>query len=234
MEGGESNRKTLQLLLQLTFKDYSSSIGKQARLLMTLEHIKNPLASSATTLPQRLTRAAASLIGWKVEIQQETPQKCIIIGAHHTSNWDFVAAMFLLFSTNVKFNFIAKDSLFRGPFKRLMLALGGIPVNRRTRTNFVDQIVQRFQSSETLRIAISPEGTRKQTTHWKTGFYYIALGAKVPIVLGYVDYLRKAVGLGPSLLPSGDIRADFELIRDFYSRVTARHPLKVSEMVLLG
>jgi 1-acyl-sn-glycerol-3-phosphate acyltransferase len=186
-----------------------------------------------TTPQQRLARTLTRLMGWKVEIAQQPPDKCVIIGAHHTSNWDFFAALALKFSSNLKINFLMKDSLFYGPLGWMANHLGGIPVNRGMRTNLVDQITELFKRSPVLRIAISPEGTRKQTTHWKTGFYYIALGAKVPIVMGYVDYLRKIVGLGPELLPSGDIHADFTIIQDFYRSVTARYPHKASQVALL-
>jgi 1-acyl-sn-glycerol-3-phosphate acyltransferase len=157
----------------------------------------------------------------------------VIIGAHHTSNWDFFAALALKFSANLKINFLMKDSLFGGPLGWMMSKLGGIPVNRSTRANLVEQLTERFKQSETLRIALSPEGTRRQTSHWKTGFYYIALGANVPIVMGYADYVRKVVGLGPLLHPSGDIQSDFNLIRAFYANIIPRYPHKASQMALL-
>lgn len=189
--------------------------------------------SVSSTIQQQLARAATRFFGWSVEISEPPPEKCVIIGAHHTSNWDFFAALALKFSANLKINFLMKDSLFGGPVGWMMSRLGGIPVNRSTRTNLVEQLTERFRQSETLRIAISPEGTRKQTSHWKTGFYYIALGANVPIVLGYADYLRKVVGLGPTLHPSGDIRLDFDTIRTFYANITPRYPHKASQMALL-
>lgn len=185
------------------------------------------------TLQQQLVRAATRLFGWRVEIAEPPPKKCVIIGAHHTSNWDFFAALALNFSANLKINFLMKDSLFGGPLGWMFSKLGGIPVNRRSRANLVEQITQRFKDTQTLRIAIAPEGTRKQTSHWKTGFYYIALGSNVPIVMGYADYLRKVVGLGPHLHPSGDIQADFGIIQAFYRNIVPRYPEKASQMLLL-
>jgi 1-acyl-sn-glycerol-3-phosphate acyltransferase len=105
-----------------------------------------------------------------------------------------------------------------------MRRFGGIPVDRRATENFVEQMVARFRASERLLVAIAPEGTRSRSTHWRTGFYYIALGAGVPIVLGYADYGRRAVGLGPTLHPTGDIHADFEVIREYYTRIKGKKP----------
>lgn len=192
-----------------------------------------PDSSEKQTIQQRLARAVTHLSGWRVDISEPPPEKCVIIGAHHTSNWDFFAALALKFSTNLKINFLMKDNLFRGPLSWVMHKLGGIPVNRRARTNLVDQLAERFKQSQTLRIALSPEGTRKQTSHWKTGFYYIALGANVPIVMGYADYLRKVVGLGPLLHPSGNLAADFAIIQDFYRSITPRYPHQASQVALL-
>ncbi len=81
-------------------------------------------------------------------------------------------------------------------------------------------------------MAIAPEGTRKKVTHWKTGFYHIAQGAQVPIAFAFIDYKRKVVGMGPTMIPSGDIQADMEIIRDFYSKVHARHPEQVGDITL--
>jgi 1-acyl-sn-glycerol-3-phosphate acyltransferase len=197
--------------------------------------MKHPISKSAEspTIQQQLARAATKLFGWKVDVAEPPPNKCVIIGAHHTSNWDFFAALALKFSANLKINFLMKDSLFGGPLGWMMSKLGGIPVNRSTRANLVEQLTERFKQSETLRIALSPEGTRRQTSHWKTGFYYIALGANVPIVMGYADYVRKVVGLGPLLHPSGDIQSDFNLIRAFYANIIPRYPHKASQMALL-
>jgi 1-acyl-sn-glycerol-3-phosphate acyltransferase len=129
---------------------------------------------------------------------------------------------------------VGKDTLFRGPFAWLFKKLGGIPVNRRARENFVEQMVAAFRSQETLRLAIVPEGTRQAAPHWKTGFYYIALGAGVPIVLGYDDYRRKVVGLGPTILPTGDIHADMERIRTFYAGTVGKHPERQGPIEIRG
>ena len=109
----------------------------------------------------------------------------------------------------------------------VMRALGGVPIDRSARHGVVEQAVERFATSERLVLAVPPEGTRGRAPHWKTGFYHIARGAGVPIVLGYIDYGRKVAGLGPAFMPTGDLDADFEVFRDFYSKVTAKHPAMV-------
>ena len=113
-----------------------------------------------------------------------------------------------------------------------MRSLGGILVNRRERTNLVDQIASKFEENNDLIIGIAPEGTRSKTSHWKTGFYYIAHKAGVPIAMAYLDYGNRIIGVGPSFTPSGDIHADFEIIREFYTGIVGKNPNKQGEIVL--
>jgi len=159
--------------------------------------------------------------------------KFIMVGAPHTSNWDFFYAMLFKYASGLHFKWIGKASLFKPPFGSLFLRLGGIPVWRDKKSNFVAQISDLFDRSEQLVIAISPEGTRQQTAYWKSGFYYMAVGARVPIVLGFVDYARKQVGLGPELHPTGDIQADFKQIQAFYSDKRGAHPANQNPIGLL-
>jgi 1-acyl-sn-glycerol-3-phosphate acyltransferase len=175
------------------------------------------------TLGQRLSRASGRALGWRVVVEQPVPDKCVIVGAPHTSLWDWAAAMLLMAGTNLRFRWLAKDTAFWWPLGVLLRGLGGWPVNRRSRNNLVQQVVDAFNTHDLLRIAISPEGTRRVAGYWKTGFYYMALGAAVPIVMGYVDYRRRIVGFGPSFMPSGDIYADFEILRQFYAQMTGKH-----------
>jgi 1-acyl-sn-glycerol-3-phosphate acyltransferase len=104
--------------------------------------------------------------------------------------------------------------------------MGGIPVYRSASQNLVAQTVEMFRKSEKLILAVPPEGTRGKVSHWKTGFYYIALGAETPIAMGFIDYKRKTTGVGPAFYPTGDIEADMEIIRNFYANVTAKYPDK--------
>jgi len=186
------------------------------------------ILSKKQTLPQLFANWILKLIGWQVVGSFPEIPKFVLVGAPHTSNWDFPLAMLLMYATGVRFNWIGKDSLFRPPFGGLFRRLGGIPVWRDRRGNFVSQIVEAFERSKRLIIAIAPEGTRSKIAYWKTGFYYMALGARVPLVLGFIDYGRRQVGVGSLFHPSGDIQADFCRLRDFYTDKTGLYPDKQS------
>jgi 1-acyl-sn-glycerol-3-phosphate acyltransferase len=177
-----------------------------------------------------MSNRVASCIGWRVEASLPVPDKCVVIGAHHTSGMDFLAMLLLTTTLGVKFHWVAKDTLFRGPMGWFARSLGGIPVNRQRRTDFVERMATMFQEQNVLRLAIIPEGTRRRAPYWKTGFYFIALAANVPIVMGFADYRRKTVGLGPALIPTGDIQADMRVFREFYANVTGRYPHRQSEI----
>jgi 1-acyl-sn-glycerol-3-phosphate acyltransferase len=139
------------------------------------------------TFSQFLAQAILKLVGWEATGSFPNISKFILVGAPHTSNWDFPLAMLLMFAKGVRFNWIGKASLFRWPIGGLFHRLGGIPVKRDLTNNFVQQIVETFEQSTHLIIAISPEGTRSLVKRWKTGFYYMSVGAKVPLVLGFID-----------------------------------------------
>lgn len=169
------------------------------------------------------------MFGWTPDIRP-VPDKCVLIGAPHTSNWDFPIALLLMRVIGIEGHWIAKHTVFRWPIGWFMRKLGGLPVDRTASHNFVDQIVQLFEERDRLVITIAPEGTRKKTAHWKTGFYYIALGAGVPILLGYLDYPSRRGGIGPAIEPSGDLEADLETMRVFYADKTGRHPTKKGDI----
>lgn len=181
----------------------------------------------STTLPQpwwqRFSRYTLRTAGWELVAQLPPTPKYLIIGAFHTSNWDFPLALLAMSGMGIKPRWIGKDSLFHGLPGRVMKMLGGIPVVRGARRNFVQQIVDLYQRSQSLVITMSPEGTRGKSTHWKTGFYYIARGANIPIALGFVDYVKKQVGVGDYFTPSDDIHKDMEIIRTFYQDVHGKY-----------
>jgi len=176
------------------------------------------------TLMQNLGHGILGLFGWRFEMIDPGTPKYVVIGAPHTSNWDFILMLFIKMCGQLDIRWIGKDSIFRGPMGPIMRALGGIPVNRRTRNNFVEQIATKFAESEALVIGIAPEGTRSKSHYWKSGFYYMAHRSNVPIVMGYLDYGNKRCGLGPSFMPCGDIDADFEIIRGFYKDIKGKFP----------
>lgn len=165
------------------------------------------------------------LVGWNVDSElPEGVDKLVIIAAPHTSNWDFPITMAMASMIDMKFYFVGKHSMFRPPLGGLFRRLGGIPVDRRKSRNFVDQIADAFAQTDRMALGIAAEGTRSKQEYWKSGFYYIARAADVPIVLGYLDYKTKRGGLGPvvdSSLPIGEV---MDIIRDFYAdKIGYRH-----------
>lgn len=185
---------------------------------------------AAPSLRRRIAAAVARWIGWRIDTPAALPARCVIIGAPHTTSMDLWLALLMIEVSGHRFQWVAKDTLFREPLGTVFRALGGVPVNRRARTNFVDSIIDVFRREPVFRLAIVPEGTREKASGWKTGFYYIAMGAEVPIVFGYVDFPRKTVGLGPTFLPTGDIEADFEVIRAFYQDKQGKYPAQQGEI----
>ena len=168
------------------------------------------------------------VFGWRLEGRLPDVDKLVVIAAPHTSNWDLPVLLSLAFALRAKACWLGKHTLFRRPFGFLFRWMGGIPVYRSASKNMVAQSVEMFRNSEKLILTIPPEGTRSKVSHWKTGFYYIALGAEIPIAMAFIDYKRKATGVGPTLYPTGNIEADMEVIRNFYATVTAKYPDKAS------
>jgi 1-acyl-sn-glycerol-3-phosphate acyltransferase len=176
------------------------------------------------TLGQRIGYGFYRLLGWRIEGEFPSHKKMLVIGAPHTSNWDFVFMVPYMMAMRVQIRFLGKDSLFRGPLGVLMRKLGGIPVQRGARLNAVEQAIQLFNTSDALILVMSPEGTRRKTDGWKSGFYHIARGANVPLVLGYLDYAGKRAGLGPSITLTGDTDADLARIAAFYADKRGKRP----------
>jgi 1-acyl-sn-glycerol-3-phosphate acyltransferase len=171
------------------------------------------------------SRIMLRLMGWHItSVIPPGTRKCVIAVAPHTSYWDFVIGRLAYWVLGVKASFLIKKEAFRFPFKRLLLHMGGIPVDRGRSSKMVDQVVEKFNNSESLFIVITPEGTRKPVRHWKKGFYYIAHQAQVPIALGYLDYSRKEGGVGKVIFPNGDIENQMKEIREFYRGMTPKYP----------
>ncbi len=164
------------------------------------------------------------LAGWKTEGEKPAMSRYVLIGAPHTSNWDFLLFMAIALRFRIKLYWLGKASLFRGPMGPVMRWLGGIPVHRDRNCNLVCQTVAAFRRYPRLVLALSPEGTRSYVSEWKTGFYHIARQAGVPILPGYLDARTKTVGLGQPIRPSGDIAKDMACIRQFYSAFSGIRP----------
>lgn len=172
------------------------------------------------TLFRSLSVAFLKITGWTIEgsLPPEAA-KCVLIAAPHTSNWDLPYTLMVSFALRLNVRWMGKQSIFKPPFSGVMQWLGGIAVNREQSTNLVAASSQAIaQADGPLQLVVPPEGTRSKVTYWKTGFYYIALGAKVPIVMAYLDFKNKRTGLGPMLYPSGDIDKDMLEIKAFYAQ----------------
>jgi 1-acyl-sn-glycerol-3-phosphate acyltransferase len=164
------------------------------------------------------------IAGWRVKGPLPDLKKYVIIAAYHTSNWDFVIGLCAAFVLKIRAYWIGKDNLFIPPFDRFFRWIGGIPINRNRSQNMVERTIQVFRENQDLVIALAPEGTRKKIPNWKSGFYHIAIGARVPVVLAFIDYPSKSCGIGEVLYPTGNMVADMEKIRDFYSRFSGKFP----------
>lgn len=177
-----------------------------------------------------LSRFILSTFGWSTAHTTPLPDKCVLIGAPHTSNWDFPLTLLGLSSMGIKFNWVAKHTLFFWPLGSLLRAIGGISVDRSQGTSFLKRIIELYDSQEKLVLAIAPEGTRSKTRYWKTGFYTIAHRAEVPIGFGYIDYSRKMIGLEKVIVATGDISQDFKIIKEYYQNITGRYPEKQGDI----
>ncbi len=181
---------------------------------------------------QLAARWFLKMTGWEVEGPRPLERRFVLIAAPHTSNWDLAYLLALSAVSGVKCSWMGKHGLFRPPLGWLMRRLGGIPVVRHQTRTMVSQMVDVFGEAEVLALVVPAEGTRSRVAHWKSGFYHIALGAKVPIVMGYLDYARRRGGFGPALHPTGDMRKDMDKIRAFYADKTGRYPEKFGEVRL--
>ncbi|CAB1076923.1 Acyltransferase family protein [Olavius algarvensis Delta 1 endosymbiont] len=172
----------------------------------------------------RASRLILSLAGWQTEGRLPLIPKFVLVGAPHTSNWDLPFTLLMAFALRARIRWMGKTAIFRWPFKGFFQWLGGIPVKRSQADNLVEQSIQQFERNDHLILTIAPAGTRKHVLRWKSGFYHIACGAGVPIVLGFLDYRRKTGGFGPLVHPTGNIAADMQTIRAFYDGVTGKNP----------
>ena len=158
-----------------------------------------------------------ALAGWKVNGHPPKVPKYLLIAAPHTSNWDFVFGLAAIFYLKINLNWFGKDSLFIGPAGWILRKWGGIALDRKNRSNTVSFVVSEYKKRSSLAIGLAPEGTRSRTTYWKSGFYYMAFEAGVPLALAFFDYEKKEVGVGMVLTLSGNMNADMEKIRTFYA-----------------
>ena len=163
-------------------------------------------------------------LGWRICIEDPGTEKYVLIVAPHTSNWDFLLGIAASRAIRLDARFIAKHTLFRKPYGWIFRRLGGIPVYRGQGRNLTDQLVEHFRQNDHMILGLAPEGTRTGLNHWKTGFYHIARAANVPIVMAYLDYGRKEIGMGGVFRPGDSLDECFETIRTFYAGRQGRNP----------
>ena len=178
----------------------------------------------------RLCGALLRLFGWRVKLVWPPVPKALVIVYPHTSNWDFVVGILARFAIAIPIGFVGKNSLFRPPFGALFRWLGGIPVNRRQSTGFVDGLIAAFHQTDSLYLAIAPEGTRSKVDHWKSGFYRVAVAAGVPLGLAFIDYARREVGVEHWLTLTGNEAEDLARIRACYSGKRGKRPEKEGDI----
>jgi 1-acyl-sn-glycerol-3-phosphate acyltransferase len=172
----------------------------------------------------RLARAVLRLFGWHTVLAALPAPKGIIILYPHTSNWDFPICVLYKLDVGLPASWIGKHSLFRWPLRRLFLRLGGIPIRRDSRSGLVSNVLDEFAKRDWMWLAVTPEGTRKRTSHWKSGFYRIALAGGFPVGLGFIDYPTRTVGIGRYLYMTGDSAQDLARIRAFYADKQGKKP----------
>lgn len=173
-----------------------------------------------TPILRGLSLVGLKLMGWSAKGEPLEHQRCVLIAAPHTSNWDFPLMLMIVLKLRLRLFWMGKHTLFPFPFGWLMKWLGGIPINRAASHNIVNETVRQYRENDELIVLIPPEGTRAKVDRWKTGFYHIAKNAEVPILLGYVDAENKVAGFADFFTPTGDLDKDMIEIRQFYKEKT--------------
>lgn len=187
----------------------------------------------------RLARALLSLAGWKVHFQGFPARQGVAIVYPHTSNWDFPVMMLVKWTTGIQACFWGKDSLFRIPvFGRWLRWLGGLPIDRSAANGVVGSMVERFEAARTrdeyLWLGLSPEGTRRLTPGWRSGFYSVTVGAQVPLALVRLDYERREVCIDQFIRLSGDVEHDYTRMREAFDEVRGYHAAQAAPIVPLS
>jgi len=178
---------------------------------------------------ERMLRRLVSRVYWAVSrwnlVTESAPHRpTVLIGAPHTSNWDFVLMLGIAWRLGIDVRWLGKKSLFAGWRGPIMRALGGIPVDRADPGRVVGEVVARVRAGEVFGLVVTPDGTRGANTYWKSGFYRIARETGMPVTLGFVDRTTMTAGLGPTFELTGDVPADMDRIRAFYADKSGLRP----------
>jgi 1-acyl-sn-glycerol-3-phosphate acyltransferase len=172
-------------------------------------------------------------LGWKVVGEVPADPKLVVTAGLHTTNWDGFFFMFGMWYLRLRMDWMIKKEVVRGPFGWFVKKMGAMPIDRSSSSNTVDQVVEKINQRDRIMLVLSPEGTRRKTDHWKTGFYWIAHNSGAPLYFARLDYKKKTLFLDiPPMPTTGDIEADMEIIWDVFRPINARYPEKVSDMRL--
>lgn len=175
-------------------------------------------------LRRQIARLYWAFSRWRLVSEPAPDKPTVLIGAPHTSNWDFVLMLAIAWRLDMRFRWLGKKSLFRGWRGPIMRGLGGIPVDRDAPAAVVGEVLASIRSGDVFGLVVTPDGTRKGHTHWKSGFYRIAREASLPVTLGYVDRTTMTTGLGPTIELTGNVTADMDVIRAFYADKAGLRP----------
>ena len=204
--------------------------------------VPDPAAPSSAGILSRgiagpLSRFAVRLLGacgWQVVLAQPVPGKSVVVFYPHTSNWDFPLGLLAKWATGIEFRWVGKHTLFATPLGPLFRRWGGIPVDRRDPSGFIDALRAAYAAHDTFHLVITPEGTRRRSEHWKSGFYRLARALDVPVGLAFVDRSRRQVGLGTWTRLTGDVEADIRALRAFYEDKAAWTPANAGPIRFRG
>ena len=183
-----------------------------------------------TPILRVIAKLGLRISGWTLNFEgtESLPKSFVLIGAPHTSNWDFILMVFAILALKIKVKWMGKHSLFKSPFKLLMLWMGGIPVDRRKAHNLVNSVVAEFKKSPDLIVLIPPEGTRSPVNEWKTGFYHIARMSEVPVLMAAIDSKAKELKLLGSVRATQSeekaIAEDIALVKEYYKGIDGINP----------
>jgi 1-acyl-sn-glycerol-3-phosphate acyltransferase len=171
-----------------------------------------------------IAKAILYVGGWELVGGKPEVKKAVMIAAPHTSNWDGFWLLVYKVAIGLELHFLAKDTLFWWPLGSLLRAMGALPLDRAAGSQIARQLADAFSNNDSFYLALAPEGTRSWRPYWKTGFYRIARTANVPVIMGFIDYRTKRLGLGKMITLSGDVEKDLDKIREFYGPLSGRRP----------
>lgn len=178
-----------------------------------------------TAIKKLIARIFMFFSRWEFQpISKSLPQKTIVIGAPHSSIWDAVFMVAAIWRIGRKFQFLVKEEFMRSPLFLILKPLGGISVDRSSPHGVVDQVVAASQKTDDFVLVLAPEATRAEVEYWRSGFYYMAQKADIPVTLGFIDHRTKTYGWGESIKLTGDKKAVMDQLREFYAGMTGVNP----------